>query len=79
MMQNIGRYPNEVRSQAEKQITVQSVVKVGQNLMLTVHAKGTEANWVSSAFFLNPGCGRGYLGVTCHQGAALYDCSRVSW
>ena len=44
MMQNIGRYPNEVRSQAEKQITVQSVVKVGQNLMLTAHAKGTEAN-----------------------------------
>lgn len=44
MMQNIGRYPNEVRSQAEKQITVQSVVKVGQNLMLTVHAKGMETN-----------------------------------
>jgi|GEM_PF-6280811 len=44
MVKNIGRYPNEVRSQAEKQITVQSVVKVGQNLMLTVHAKGTEDN-----------------------------------
>ena len=44
MLKNIGRHPNEVCSQAEKQITVQSVVKVGQNLMLTVHAKGMEAN-----------------------------------
>lgn len=44
MMRNIGRYPNEVRSQAEKQISVQRVVMVGQNLMLPVHAKGTEAN-----------------------------------
>lgn len=43
-MENIDRYPNEVRSQAEKQIAVQRVAKVGQNLMLTVRAKGTEAN-----------------------------------
>jgi len=35
---------NAVCPQAEKQMAVQRVANVGQNLMLTVHAKGTEAN-----------------------------------
>lgn len=50
-MQDMDRYPDPRRSQAEYLMAVQSVAMAGQNLLLATHAAGLGACWVCAPLF----------------------------
>ena len=50
-MAEMDTYPDEMRSQAEYLMAVQSVAMAGQNLMLTAHEAGLASCWLCAPLF----------------------------
>jgi coenzyme F420-0:L-glutamate ligase/coenzyme F420-1:gamma-L-glutamate ligase len=50
-MEEMDRYPDPERTQAEYLMAVQSVAMAGQNLMLSAHAEGLGSTWMCAPLF----------------------------
>jgi coenzyme F420-0:L-glutamate ligase/coenzyme F420-1:gamma-L-glutamate ligase len=50
-MEEMDRYPDPDRTQAEYLMAVQSVAMAGQNLMLSAHAEGLGSSWMCAPLF----------------------------
>jgi F420 biosynthesis protein FbiB-like protein len=50
-LEQMDRYPDGRRSQAERRMAVQAVAMAGQNLLLAAHAAGLGACWICAPLF----------------------------
>jgi F420 biosynthesis protein FbiB-like protein len=64
-MQDMDRYADAARQQAEYLMAVQSAAMAGQNLMLAAHAGGLAACWMCAPLFC-PQAARDALGLPAH-------------